>query len=110
VNERLRSRVAVLRGEVLKRAGLVIPETDFVALYATLPVYYPAEMWACQTNGADVMLCWLLPIKDQEWRFISQRGWSEFEILLDQVKFDLFNLRRPSLVQQVVCIIPDCEW
>jgi hypothetical protein len=98
VNERLHSRIAVLRGEVLKRDGLIIPEADFVALYASLPVYYPDEMWACQTNGANVVLCWLFPITDQEERFISQRGWSEFEAVLDQANFDLFNLRRPNLV------------
>jgi hypothetical protein len=92
VKERLESGVAVLRGEVLKRDGFVIPETDFIALYAILPVYYPDEMGACKTDGVDVVLCWLLPITDNEWRFISQRGWSDFEALLDQARFNFSKL------------------
>jgi hypothetical protein len=73
VNERLRHRVAVLRGDVLRREGLVIPDTNFVGFYATFPIYYPNEMWVCKADDADVILCWLLPITDQEWRFICKR-------------------------------------
>jgi hypothetical protein len=88
----------VLHGEVLKVEGLVFPDTNFVGLFATLPVYYPDEMWACKSDGADVVLCWLLPVTDQEWRFISKSGSAEFEALLDKTQFDLFDLNRPSVV------------
>ena len=98
VNERLQQRSAVLRGEVLGREGLVIPDTNFVGVYATVPVYYPSEMWVCKADGADVILCWLLPITNREWRFISQNGWSEFEAVLDHAQFDLFDLNRPDVV------------
>jgi hypothetical protein len=95
---RLYHRAAVLHGEVLKGEGLVFPDTNFVGLFATLPVYYPDEMWACKSDGADVVLCWLLPVTDQEWRFISKSGSAEFEALLDKTQFDLFDLNRPSVV------------
>ena len=95
---RLDRRAAVLHGEVLRGEGLVFPGTNFVGLFATLPVYYPDEMWVCKEDGADVILCWLLPITDQEWRFISQNSASEFEALLDQTQFELFDLNRPSVV------------
>jgi Suppressor of fused protein (SUFU) len=91
-------RAAVLRGEVLRKEGVVFPDTNFVGLYATLPVYYPDKMWTCNVNGDDVILCWLLPITDQESRFISQNGWSKFEALLEEAQFDLFDLNRPNFV------------
>ena len=91
-------RAAVLRGEVLRKEGVVFPDTNFVGLYATLPIYYPDEMWTCKVNGGDVILCWLFPITDQECRFISQSGWSKFEALLEESQFDLFDLDRPGVV------------
>lgn len=94
----LRDGRAVLNGEVLRGEGPVFPGTNFVGLFATLPVYYPDEMWVCNVNDAHVILCWLLPITDQERRFISQNGSSEFEALLDQVQFELFDLNRPGVV------------
>jgi Suppressor of fused protein (SUFU) len=97
VSARLHHKAAVLHGEVLRGEGPVFPDTNFVGLFATLPVYYPDEMWVCNVNDADVILCWLLPITDQERRFISQYGSSEFEALLDQTRFDLFDLNRPSV-------------
>ena len=98
VNERLHSNRAILRGEALRKTGCPFPQKDFVALYATLPIYYPTEMWTCQTDEGDVALCWMFPIRDKEWRYLSEKGWSEFESLLDQAQFDLFDLDRPSLV------------
>jgi hypothetical protein len=89
---------AVLRGHAIKRPGAVFDKGDFVALYATLPIYYPNEMWTCHSEGADIVLCWLLPIKQPEGMFHAQNGWSEFENLLDKAKCDLFDFNRPSLV------------
>ena len=98
VIERRDRGAAVLRGEVLIREGPVIPHTNFVALYCTVPVYYPEQMRTCQTEGVTVIFCWLLPITHSEYHFISENGWSRFEELLDQAQFDLFDLRRPSVV------------
>jgi hypothetical protein len=98
VNHLTRTNRAVLRGLAIKRPGTLFARRDFVALYTTLPIYYPNEMWTCQTEGVEVVLCWLLPITEQEWKFHSENGWSKFEDLLDKAKFDLFDLNRPSLV------------
>jgi hypothetical protein len=35
---------------------------------------------------------------EQESRFVSQRGWPEFEVLLEEANFDLFDLHRPSIM------------
>src|SRR5579883_582346 len=98
VEERLRSNRAILRGEAIKKAGVLFPSKNFVALFATLPVYYPTEMWTCQTEQGDVCLCWMLPITDSEWRFHQDKGWSKFESLLDQARYDLFDLNRHSVI------------
>ena len=93
-----RTNRAVLRGHAIKRPGTLFAKPDFVAIYTTVPIYLPNELWTCQTDGADVVLCWLLPIMEQEWMFHAENGWSKFEGLLDKAKCDLFDLNRPSLV------------
>ena len=35
-------------------------------------------------------------ITEQESRFVSQRGWPEFEALLEEANFDLFDFHRPE--------------
>jgi len=37
-------------------------------------------------------------ITEQESRFVSQRGWPEFEALLEEANFDLFDFHRPSIM------------
>jgi hypothetical protein len=98
VDHLTRTNRAVLRGHAIKRPGTLFAKRDFVALYTTLPIYLPNEMWTCQTEGVEVVLCWLLPITEQEWKFHAENGWSKFEDLLDKTKCDLFDLNRPSFV------------
>jgi hypothetical protein len=98
VNERKQNMSAVLRGEAIRKSGTLFEQGNFVALYATLPIYYPDEMWACRAEGLDVVFTWLLPITQPEWVFHAQKGWSKFETLLNKARFDLFDLNRPSIV------------
>jgi hypothetical protein len=99
VEERVISGHAILRGEAIWKSGTLLDNGDFMALYATLPVYYPEEMWVFHDdNMGDIVLCSLLAIKEQEWCYLEQHGWRKFEELLDQAPFDLFDLSRPSLV------------
>jgi len=98
VNERMHTNRAVLRGEAIRKLGSPFPGKNFAALYNTLPIYYPSEMWTCPTDEGEVVLCWMLPITAAEWQFLSEKGWSKFESLLDQAPFDLFDLDRPSLL------------
>jgi len=93
-----RTNRAVLRGHAINRPGTLFHGLDFVALYCTLPIYYPNEMWTCRSEGIEVALCWLLPITEAEWAFHARNGWSKFENLLNEAKCDLFDLNRPSLV------------
>jgi Suppressor of fused protein (SUFU) len=97
-HERRENSRAVLRGDAIRKEGTLFDSGDFVALYCTLPIYYPNEMWSCHTNERDIVLCWLLPIREQEWTFLTQNGWSKFEDLVDSAQCDLFDLNRPSVV------------
>lgn len=98
VNERMHTNQAVLRGEAIRKLGSPFPGKNFSALYNTVPIYYPSEMWTCPTDEGEVVLCWMLPITAAEWQFLSEKGWLKFETLLDQAPFDLFDLDRPSLL------------
>jgi Suppressor of fused protein (SUFU) len=93
-----RTSKAVLRGHAIKRPGILFHKWDFVALYSTLPIYYPHEMWTCRSEGIEVVPCWLLPITEAERGFHARNGWSKFETLLNDARCDLFDLNRPSLV------------
>lgn len=98
VTGHLQHRAAVLRGEVIKGESPLFPDASFVGVFASVPVYYPDEMWVCTAGGAEVALCWLLPITDHESKFIATNGSAEFEALLDKTQFDLFDLKRPDVV------------
>jgi hypothetical protein len=52
----------------IKGPGTLFHERDFVALYSTLPIYYPNEMWTRRSENVELVLCWLLPITEAEWR------------------------------------------
>jgi hypothetical protein len=97
--ESVRTDRPLLRGEVVEKQNPVLRERNFVALYATLPVYYPDSFWTLQDEDqGDVAFGWLLPIKRKEESYVRQNGWPAFEELLDKAKFDLFDLDRPSLL------------
>ncbi len=97
--ESVRTNRPVLRGEVVEKQNPVLGERNLVALYATLPVYYPERFWTLHDEDqGDVAFGWLLPIKRKEESYVRQNGWSAFENLLNKAKFDLFDLDRPSLL------------
>lgn len=88
----------VLRGEVVEKQNHLLEKGDFVALYATLPIYYPNASWTFHAKEGDVVFCWFLPIKAEERLYIQQHGWAAFEEILDKASFDLFDLGRPTLL------------
>jgi hypothetical protein len=97
--ERVRSNAAVLRGELIRKQGSLVNTGDFVALYATLPIYYPDTFWRFHDPGVgDVVFGWLIPVTRNEQAYVGEKGWSAFEELLDKAQVDLFDLTRPSLV------------
>ena len=97
--EKARTDMPLLRGEVVYKEGEMIAGHPFVGFYATLPVYYPESFWTfSDEEEGDVIFSWLLPIMDEEQMFIHKHGWSAFEQYVDSAKFELFDLKRPSLI------------
>ena len=97
--ERIDSKSAILRGDVIHKEGFLSSEGSFAAFYATLPIYFSQELWTIHDNHwGDIVFCWLLPIRKAELGFIKANGWRAFEERLDRAKFDLFDFNRPDLV------------
>jgi hypothetical protein len=87
--EHARTDTPVLRGDLISKQGSLLDSGNFVALYATVPVYYPDSFWTFHDEDyGNVVLCWLLPIKREEQAYVSQNGWSAFEERLNRAKFD----------------------
>jgi len=91
--------VALLRGEVVHKAGFILDRSDLTALYTTLPVYYPKGLCSFKDEElGEIVFSWLLPITSGEETYIRRVGWFRFEELLDGARFDLYDLDRPTLV------------
>jgi hypothetical protein len=96
--ERVKSKSAILRGDVIQKQGSVIKADNFPAFYATLPIYFPEELWTIHDDRlGDIVLSWLLPIRKTELDFIKENGWRAFEERVDAAKFELFDFNRPDL-------------
>lgn len=96
--ERIKSKSAILRGDVVQKEGSVTEAGDFAAFYATLPIYFPEELWTIHDDRlGDIVLSWLLPIRKTELDFIKGNGWRAFEERADAAKFELFDFSRPDL-------------
>src|SRR5262249_29709100 len=73
--ERIKSKSAILRGDVIQKEGFPTSEGNFAAFYATLPIYFPEELWTIHDNRlGDIVLCWLLPIRKMELDCIKANG------------------------------------
>jgi hypothetical protein len=96
--ERIKSKSAILRGDVIQKEGSVTKAGNFPAFYATLPIYFSEELWTIHDDRlGDIVLSWLLPVRKAELDFIEGNGWRAFEERVDGAKFELFDFDRPDL-------------
>jgi hypothetical protein len=99
LDRQLIAQKGIMRGEVIHRPGKFFGSGRFVAMYATLPVYYPKEKWLFHDNKlGNILLCSLLPIMGNELAFINRHGHVKFDEVLEYVQFDPFDLNRPSFL------------
>jgi Suppressor of fused protein (SUFU) len=94
----LQREYAYLRGDVIGPRGHLLSNSTVTALYVSVPVYFPEEFANVEAEDGTVIFAWLVPITDQEARFVSETGWDEFEAKLEQEDPDLLDFRRHSLV------------
>jgi hypothetical protein len=89
----------LFRGDVLGPAGPLLPGVPVEALYVCPPSYFKEPFFKFQaSDDVDVHILWLIPIHRGEAEWVRQRGWSEFESLLQAKNPDLLDLKRPSIV------------
>jgi hypothetical protein len=86
------------RGRVLGPAGPLFPDTSLTALYVSMPVVFPDQLYTYSGSSPDTVIAWLVPISTEEADIVRRHGWSEFEDLLEAQDPDLFDLHRPSVV------------
>lgn len=69
-------------------------------MYATAPVYFPDSFHEFEVGDGDVPIIqvWMVPITEQEAKFVLKNGWSKFEDLLEEIDPDLIDFHRKSLI------------
>lgn len=93
-----RSNRALLRGDVIRPGERIFKKFNPVALYCSIPVYYPDSLAVWDGTDPPTVFVWLVPIMSRESDFVNVRGWDSFEDVLQEVDPDLLDLRRKSAV------------
>jgi hypothetical protein len=94
----LSKKQALLRGDVVGPNTSVIPGVAANAVYAAMPVIFCNELAVFKETDPPTVVVWVLPIMEEEAKFIRSNGWSKFEDLLEACNPDLLDLNRPSTV------------
>ncbi|MGD6834433.1 suppressor of fused domain protein [Sutcliffiella halmapala] len=95
----LDSGTAFLRGDVIGPYGPIFDDSNFEALYVTIPGYFPDSFDAFKVNDKKtIIMVWLIPITSKEAEFIRQNGWEEFEDKLEELDPDLIDFKRESII------------
>jgi hypothetical protein len=89
---------ALLRGEVLRPRGPLVPGSRMEGFFVAAPVYFPDEFAVLREDGHIVVIAWLVPIATAEAGFILEYGSEAFEKRLDRWNPDLTDWYRESIV------------
>lgn len=82
------------RGEVIGPRGPLFGSGPMTALYAAPPVCLPDSFAVCDSGTAEIVMTWLVPVTDEEARYVRDRGWPAFEGALLAEDPDLTDLSR----------------
>jgi len=86
-------------GDVIGPYGRMFDGSDVTALYVTGPIYFPEEFASVEAPGiGQVYFAWLVPIFDDEAKYIANNGSSEFEDLMERENPDVTDLKRDSVI------------
>ncbi|MCF8324801.1 MAG: suppressor of fused domain protein [Leadbetterella sp.] len=95
------NKKAFLRGDIVDfNSGLSMISTNFTAFYVSMPVYFPDSFasFTSDINKNNIVICWLIPIFEEEKNFIRNNGWGKFEEIIENVNPDFFDLNREILL------------
>ena len=97
--EMIQAGAIPLRGEVIGPRGPMISGSQMTCLYVSAPAYLPESFTVCADEElGEVIFIWLVPIHSAEADFVREKGWEEFEALLESSDPDLANFARSSLL------------
>lgn len=91
---------AFLRGEIIEGHGHVFPDYPFHGFYITYPTFVPEDDFCKCTreDGVPVIFAWMVPVFENEIRFVKSNGWNAFENMLVNKKADPIDFHRLSLL------------
>lgn len=94
----LEKHEALLRGQVVGPAGPIISGSLMNAVYASMPVMFDDEFATFDGTSPSTVLVWLIPIFENEAKYVQEHSWEAFEDILEQQDPDLWDLNRGAVV------------
>lgn len=89
---------ALLRGDVIGPSDPIIPGVSVNAVYASMPYFFDEEFATHSETTPPTVLVWLIPIHENEARFVKEVGWSKFEDIVEAKDPDFWHLNRDSVL------------
>jgi len=90
----LKHRKALLRGEIVGPHDKLISETEMNGIYCSIPVFFEDDFVTFESK----VFVWLIPLYENELRFIEENGWDKFETVLeDNPDIDFWDLKRDEI-------------
>jgi hypothetical protein len=92
---------ALWRGDVVGPSTPIIDGVAMNAVYASIPVIFDRNLAVFSESDLvpPIVLVWILPIFEQEAKFVKSNGWEMFESILEEINPDLLDLNRPCVIQ-----------
>lgn len=83
----------MLRGEFVEGKPL-ISNVKSTGVYASIPVFWDENFQVFNGMIPPVAIVWLMPLLKDEALFIQQKGWNQFEDILEKAECDFWDLNR----------------
>lgn len=99
VESLIQSQVSPYKGDFFRFGESIYPQSSMNSLYVTTPIFYPEEFQTLEIKGEKIIFPWVFPIYEQEVDYIIEKGYGNFESLLEEKRVDTFwDLFRESVV------------
>ncbi len=92
------SHKALLRGDVVGPSGPVILGSHLNSVYVAVPMIFPGSFEVLDAAVPGIAFSWVIPIHENEARFVRTNGWERFEEILEEKDPELWDLHRESVV------------
>ena len=96
----LSRKKALLRGDVVGPSTPLIPGVPVNSVYSSIPVFFDDSFYVYKGHQLPTVFVWLIPLLEDECKFIKQDGWNSFEDMLESKNPDLLDLDRSSIFSE----------